>query len=40
MQSTDVSKPLTAVVQDHRLSFVFAPAEVQVPPFGSASLAG
>ncbi|WP_409180040.1 hypothetical protein F9C11_26370 [Amycolatopsis sp. VS8301801F10] len=37
-QSTDVSQTLTAVVQEHRLSVVFAPSDVQIPRFDLRTL--
>ncbi|UKD58071.1 hypothetical protein L3Q65_15500 [Amycolatopsis sp. FU40] len=37
-RSTDVSQTLTAVVQEHRLSVVFAPSGVQVPRFDLRTL--
>ncbi|MFD2470616.1 hypothetical protein [Amycolatopsis silviterrae] len=37
-QNTDVSHTLTAVVQEHRLSVVFAPTDVHVPRFDLRAL--
>lgn len=37
-QATDVSQTLTAVVQEHRLTVVFAPTGVQVPRFDLRTL--
>ncbi|WP_116203112.1 hypothetical protein [Amycolatopsis circi] len=37
-QSTDVSQTLTAVVQEHRLTVVFAPSGAQVPRFDLRTL--
>ncbi|WP_406633287.1 hypothetical protein [Amycolatopsis sp. WGS_07] len=37
-QSADVSRTLTAVIQEHRLAVVFAPTDVQVPRFDLRAL--